>query len=99
MSLAVQRSGGPSLGHSLRSPVSVEMPVREGPRHCGQSPGAPVSAGDMPNVSAMTPRARTNGREIVMKRTPGRDRVGGRLDRILADPGEAPSGIAIANHR
>src|SRR5579862_5935613 len=32
-----QRSGGPFLGHSLRSPVSVEMPSRFTPRHCGQS--------------------------------------------------------------
>jgi hypothetical protein len=30
-------SGGPSAGHDLSSPVSVEMPLRSMPRHCGQS--------------------------------------------------------------
>src|SRR5437764_15385061 len=35
-----QASGGPLLGHSLSSPVSVEAPVRSGPRHCGQSVSA-----------------------------------------------------------
>ena len=29
--------GGPSLGHSRSRLVSVEMPSRSGPRHCGQS--------------------------------------------------------------
>src|SRR5215831_17634889 len=28
---------GPSLGHALSRPVSLEMPSRFGPRHCGQS--------------------------------------------------------------
>ena len=32
-----QTSLGPAAGHWRSSPVSVEMPVREGPRHCGQS--------------------------------------------------------------
>ena len=35
--LVRQASGGPPLGHSFSRPVSVEMPSRFGPRHCGQS--------------------------------------------------------------
>src|SRR5215213_1596650 len=37
MSFTCQRSFGPSVGHCLRRPVSEEMPLRSGPRHCGQS--------------------------------------------------------------
>lgn len=36
-SLFFQSIFGPSLGHSLSSPFSFEMPVRSGPCHCGQS--------------------------------------------------------------
>src|SRR5947209_17778899 len=37
MPVNFQASGGPSLGHSLRRPVSFETAVRSGPCHCGQS--------------------------------------------------------------
>src|SRR5262249_47334179 len=37
MSLTCQRSFGPSFGHSFSRPVSLEIPVRSGPRHWGQS--------------------------------------------------------------
>src|SRR5262249_40572905 len=35
--LIFQASGGPSLGHSLSRPCSLEMAFRSGPCHCGQS--------------------------------------------------------------
>ena len=35
--LTFQASGGPSLGHSLRRPFSLETAFRSGPCHCGQS--------------------------------------------------------------
>src|SRR5262245_33817657 len=37
ISESCQSSFGPALGHSLRRPVSCEMPVRCGPRSWGQS--------------------------------------------------------------
>src|SRR6185369_17621344 len=40
----------PSLGHSLRSPFSCEIPLRSGPRHCGQSCAGVVT--DKHNKSA-----------------------------------------------
>src|SRR5262249_60362289 len=30
---------GPDAGHCLISPVSLDTPLRSGPRHCGQSDG------------------------------------------------------------
>src|SRR5258708_27580194 len=36
----VQRSLGPSFGHVLRRPVSLDTSVRSGPRHWGQSAAA-----------------------------------------------------------
>src|SRR5260370_38524092 len=33
----LHNSFGPSVGHSWSKPVSVEMALRSGPRHCGQS--------------------------------------------------------------
>src|SRR5579864_7002518 len=45
-------SGGPFLGHSLSSPVSVEILSRLGPRHCGQGPAeSPVGVGARPRVT------------------------------------------------
>src|SRR6516225_8341851 len=41
--LDVHNSFGPSLGQPLSRPVSLETPVRSGPRHCGQS-AAPARA-------------------------------------------------------
>src|SRR5205814_3811949 len=35
--LIFQARGGPSFGHSLSRPVSLEWAVRSGPCHCGQS--------------------------------------------------------------
>src|SRR6266576_2716142 len=35
--VAFHTSGGPSLGHSWRRPVSLETALRSGPCHCGQS--------------------------------------------------------------
>jgi hypothetical protein len=37
MSLTCHNSPGPSFGHSFNNDVSEEIPVRCGPRHCGQS--------------------------------------------------------------
>src|SRR5215831_8210404 len=37
MLVTFQSSFGPSFGHSLSKPVSSEIPLRCGPRHCGQS--------------------------------------------------------------
>src|SRR6266571_8406160 len=37
--LTFQARGGPSFGHSLSKPVSLEWAVRSGPCHCGQSNG------------------------------------------------------------
>src|SRR5215213_3207651 len=42
MSFTCQRSFGPWAGHCLRRPVSDDMPLRSGPRHCGQSLAAVV---------------------------------------------------------
>src|SRR5258706_4001810 len=44
-------SGGPSLGHSLRSPVALEMLSFPGPRHWGQSKPTLFPAG----VAVATP--------------------------------------------
>src|SRR5260370_15256858 len=38
---------GPSLGHSLSRPLSCEIPLRPGPRHCGQS-AAPAASESTP---------------------------------------------------
>src|SRR5260370_1055901 len=40
MPKAFQTGRGPPFGQVLSSRVSLEMPSRFGPRHCGQSPGA-----------------------------------------------------------
>src|SRR5262245_10781876 len=37
MSFNCQINFGPSLGHCLSKPLSLDTPVRSGPRHCGQS--------------------------------------------------------------
>src|SRR5688500_14578697 len=37
MSFTCHTNFGPSFGHSFSNPVSLEMPLRSGPRHCGQS--------------------------------------------------------------
>src|SRR6266581_8849559 len=42
--LTFQASGGPSFGHSLSRPVSLELAVRSGPCHCGQSNCPPRAA-------------------------------------------------------
>src|SRR6185295_16155329 len=39
MSFTCQSSFGPSAGHCLRRPLSRDIPLRSGPRHCGQSEG------------------------------------------------------------
>src|SRR6185503_20729367 len=50
MLFTCQSSLGPSLGHCLRRPFSCEIPLRSGPRHCGQSCAGAVT--DKPNKSA-----------------------------------------------
>src|ERR1043165_9533214 len=35
--VAFQASFGPPEGHAFSRPVSLDTPVRSGPRHCGQS--------------------------------------------------------------
>src|SRR6185369_3673687 len=37
MSFTCQSNFGPSFGHCLSRPVSREIPLRSGPRHCGHS--------------------------------------------------------------
>src|SRR5262245_65151898 len=49
MSLTCQSNFGPFLGHSLRRPLSCEIPFRRGPRHWGQS-AAPAVRQDMPRL-------------------------------------------------
>src|SRR5437762_5094493 len=41
--LTFQARGGPSFGHSLSRPVSLEWAVRSGPCHCGQSNCPPTA--------------------------------------------------------
>ena len=62
---AFHTTGGPSLGHSESQPVSAEMPLRLGPRQCGQSSARAVVgetiASEISAISASratkTPRA------------------------------------------
>src|SRR5436190_4129256 len=56
------KSFGPSLGHSVSKPFSVETPSRLGPRHCGQS--AAVSVDTNANIV-------TNAANRVMKMPQG----------------------------
>jgi hypothetical protein len=45
-------SFGPAFGHSWSRPVSREIPLRSGPRHCGQSLAMAESAVDNQNAPA-----------------------------------------------
>jgi hypothetical protein len=47
---AVQTTDGPDRGHSFRRPVSLEIRVRSGPCHCGQSDAASIAV--TPNSTA-----------------------------------------------
>src|SRR4051794_28680753 len=52
MPIAFHTSGGPSFGHSLRSPVSFETALRSGPCHCGQSSARAVRVNDRYRATA-----------------------------------------------
>src|ERR1019366_4637844 len=52
MSLVCQSSFGPTFGHSFNKPVSLEMPSRCGPRHCGQSSAEAASVKMLTQVAA-----------------------------------------------
>src|SRR5262245_11839150 len=43
---------GPSVGQVFNKPVSLDRPVRLGPRHCGQSAGPESAANAVPAASA-----------------------------------------------
>src|SRR6185295_1627097 len=47
---------GPPAGHCCSRPVSVEMPVRCGPRHCGQSAAAPTTEQHVTVIAARNMR-------------------------------------------
>src|SRR6516164_5430008 len=57
MSVAFQTCLGPSFGHCLRRPVSLEVPALSGPRHCGQSAARP-DTGTIRRQMAKTERCR-----------------------------------------
>src|SRR5207248_3126126 len=64
--LAVQTSGGPPVGQSWSSPVSVQTSSLFGPRHRGQSLAATVAA-----AAARRAAARVSVRGCMGQRSPG----------------------------
>src|SRR5436190_6432769 len=66
MSLTCHSSLGPSFGHSLSRPVSLETPSRCGPRHCGQSAATAI----WPNKKA--PVAMRKNMRFFMKHLAGK---------------------------
>ena len=57
--LTFQASGGPSFGHSWSRPRSLEMALRSGPCHCGQSS---ATAADAPAATLSRAAARVRAR-------------------------------------
>src|SRR5262245_18434192 len=57
---------GPSLGTALSRPVSLEMPSRFGPRHCGQS-SARATSEIVKKPTARSANLRAFMRHLVLK--------------------------------
>jgi hypothetical protein len=91
-----QTFGGPPAGHDFASPVSLETPVRSGPRHCGHSSEVPADAKAPRGKSG----AASNGKKFLRFMRKGPKRPSAHyLPNSVWDTTEAPLSAEITRYR